>query len=173
MAHTRTTNKDARIVEQCARGRRVRNTSIVPFIVANARTNMTDPNHSFADVISNDTANKAAFVAPCVCKVIRCSANALTFPTTAAGGSVTLKFTKAVIGGTDVDLCTAGAVGGASPPTAETAVDATLSTTAGALDLVEGQLVYAVILVSNHAISARSSGLVGMIEWVPLDTGNW
>ena len=171
MAHTRTKNDDARMLEQCSRGRRVRYVATVPVIVANARTNMVDPNHAIADVIKNDTVNKAVFCAPCDCKVVRVYTNAKAFVECAAGGTVTAKATKAVIGDTDVDLCDTIAISGesGSVPTAETAIDGTLSTTSGALNLVEGQLVYVVVVVSNHDVDARSDALEICMEWVPKD----
>ena len=167
---TRTTNDEAQVLYQCARGYRTRHTNFVPIIVANARTTMVDPNHVLADVILNTTANKAVFIAPCNCKVVRCYVNAGTYATQAAGGTTTVKLTKAVIAGTDVDLCSTITVGSDSVPTAETAIDGTLSTTSGALDLVEGQLVYAVMVVSNHNVTDRSEDMIVGIEWVPKDS---
>ena len=172
MAHARTTNRDASITSQCGMGRRTRYISLVPVIVGQARTNMVDPNHILADSIQNTTVNKAVFIAPCICEVLRCYVNANTFVTTAASGSVTVKFTKAVIAGTDVDLCSTITVGAptGSVPTSETAIDGTLSTTGGALLLWDGQLVYAVVVVSNHAVTDRSEDLIVGIEWTPRDT---
>ena len=166
---TKSEDPDARVIEQCAQGRRIRNINQVPLIVANARTNMIDPNHILADSILNTTVNKGVFAAPCISEVVRCYVNAGTYATCAAGGTVTVKFTKAVIGGTDVDLCSTIAVSGetGAVPTAETAIDGTLSTTSGALDLLDGQLVYAIVVVSNHAITDRTEHLVAGVEWIP------
>ena len=171
MAHARTANNDARVIEQCTSGRRVRNVSYVPMIVANARTNMVDPNQILADSIQSSTVNKAIFCAPCVCEVVRCFVNATNYIECAAGGTVTTKMTKAVIGDTDVDLCSTIAISGESGlvPTAETAIDGTLSTTSGALDLLDGQLVYGITVVSAHNVNARSGGLILCVEWVPKD----
>jgi len=171
MAHARTTDSDARLIEQCSQGRRVRNIYSIPLIIAAARTNMTDPNHALADAIQNQTITKGVFVAPCAGKITRCYVNAGTYATCDTGGSATVKMTKAVIGTTDVDLCSTigvGAVSG-SVPTAETAIDGTLSTTSGALNLVEGQLVYATLAVSDHAITDRSENLIAAIEFVAKD----
>lgn len=171
MAHTRTKDPDARLIEQCSQGRRVRYIADAPIIVGQARTNMTDPNHILADSIQNTTVNKGVFIAPCTCEVVRCYVNAGTFVTSAAGGSVTVKFTKAVIATTDVDLCSTITIGAptGSVPTGETAIDGVLSTTSGALDLIEGQLVYAVVVVSDHAVTDRSEHLLVAIEWLPKD----
>ena len=165
MAHTKTTSHESRLVYQCGKGHRRREVARCKLIVANARTNMTDPNHSVADVIINDSCNKGIFIAPCAAKIERIYVNANVYPTNAAG-TVTVKCTKAVIADTDVDLCTALAI---DNNTDETAYDATLSTTSGALDLLEGQLVYVVCAVSNNAIVARSSGLIVNLEWRPTE----
>ncbi len=164
MTHARTTDKDAKILDQCARGRRIRNISPVFLSVAEDRT--ANP---IADGIKDTTTYKAVFIAPCACEVTRCFANAIAFVDMDTSGSVTLKFSKAVIGTTDVDLCATIAVGAATVPTAETAIDGVLSTTAGALNLIEGQLVYATMVVSNHTVTTGSSGLVGCVEWIPKD----
>ena len=170
----RSTDKEARIIEQLARGRRARYVKSMPLIIAAARTNMTAPNHMLADACAsgaadNETANKAIFIAPCAGKVVRVYANALIYAAMAAGGTATVKAVKSVIGGSDVDLNTAFNVGAASPPTDETAVDGTLSTVSGALDLIDGQLVYAVLALSNHAVSTRSNALCLNVEFVPTD----
>ena len=159
MANARTTDWEATLLEQTARGRRVRYCYHVPLLLAVDRTN-----EPVADLIDGEVSvNKAAFVAPCAGKVVRVTVNAVTFPTTS--GAATVKATKAVIGGTDVDLCTAIDI---DNPTDETAIDATLSSTAGALNLIQGQLVYVVAALSATT-SVDSSGLVVMIEFVPTD----
>jgi len=76
-------------------------------IVAEARTNMTDPNHYIATAIKNESPKVPLFTAPCACKILGIKANALTWPWMAAGGSLTLTPTKAVIGGADVALAAA------------------------------------------------------------------
>ena len=171
MAHTRSIDSDAPITKQCARMRRIRNVAKVPLIAAQARTNMTDPNHVLGTAIKNTSEVVGMFVAPCKAEVVRCYANAGTFATCASGGTVTVKATKGVIGDTDVDLCSTITVSGesGSVPTAETAIDGTLSTTTGALDLVEGQLVYATLAVSNHDITDRTEHLAFCVEWIPKD----
>ena len=164
----RTTDREARVIDQCARGRRTRYVYFVPVIMALNRTAIDADSHILADVIDGEVSvNKAVFVAPCVGKIVRCFANAVTFPTTA--GAATIKFTKAVIGGTDVDLCSTIDV---DNPTDETAIDGTLSTTVGALDLIEGQLVYAVIALSAIT-SAISDAMIAGVEFVPTDTSAW
>ena len=160
----RTRNKEARIVEQCARGRVTRYLSFVPVILADTRVAIDTESHILADIIDGQiSANKAVFIAPCNGKVVRCYVNAITYPSTT--GAATIKFTKAVIGGADVDLCATIDI---DNPTAETSIDGVLVTTAGVLDLIEGQLVYAVIALSATT-SVRSDGLVAGIEWVPTD----
>lgn len=171
MAHARTTDKDARLIAQLATGKYLRYIAEVPFIVAEDRAAIDTESHFLADVIgSAGAANKAVFIAPCACKVVRVYANALAFVDNAAGGSTSAIFYKAVIGDTDVALNSALAIGAATVPTAETAIDGTLSTTSSDLDLIEGQLVYVTVTNSAHAVDARTDGLVLGLEWYPTDT---
>ena len=164
MAHTRSTDSDATIVKQCGRGRRVRYIYSVPIIMAADRVTIDADSHVLATVIYGETSNNVGvFVAPCKGEVVRCYVNAVTYPITS--GAATIKFTKAVIGGTDIDLCSTIDV---DNPTDETAIDGTLSTTSGALDLVEGQLVYCVAALSATT-SAISDGMVACVEFVPKD----
>lgn len=171
MAHARTTDVEATLLKQCARGRRARNVAKVSLIAALARTNMTDPNHAIADVIKNETFYKAVFIAPCVCKVVRVFTNARAYCECAAGGTVVVKAQKTVIGGTDLDLCSDITISGesGSVPTADTAIDGTLATTAGYLDLIEGQLVIVKVVVSDHNVDACSDALEVYVEWAPMD----
>ncbi len=164
MAHTRTADSDARLIEQCSQGRRIRNVASVPVIFAKDRATIDTDSHLLATIIDGETScTVPMFVAPCAAEVVRCYVNAVTFPTTS--GAATVKASKAVIGTTDVDLCSTISV---DDPTDETAIDGTLSTTSGALNLVEGQLVYATLALSATT-SARSDSLVVCVEWVPKD----
>jgi len=173
MAHAKVNNKDARIIAQCSAGKRMRYVTNMGFIIANARTNNTAPSRIMATVITSETEVKGFFVAPCACKVLRITANGTPFADMAAGGSVTVKLTKAVIGGTDLDLCSTIAIGAATVPTADTAIDATLATTAGYLDLIEGQHVFATIVVSAHAVDTAVAYITLMMEWMPTDRPSW
>jgi len=164
MAHARTADNDARLIKQCSMGRRIRNIWAQPAILADARTAIDTESHILATVIDGEvSANVGIGVAPCVAEVTRCYVNAKTFPTTS--GAATITFYKAVIGGSDVALNTAIDI---DAPTAETAIDGVLSTTSGALDLLEGQEVYAVIALSAIT-SVRSDGLIMCVEWIPKD----
>lgn len=164
MAHARTQDPDARLIEQCSQGRRVRYVASKPAILALDRTAIDTDSHILADVIDGETSCLIPiFVAPCKAEVVRCFVNAVTYPTTS--GAATVVFTKAVIGDTDIALNTAIDI---DAPTAETAIDGVLSTTSGALDLLEGQLVYAVVALSATT-SAKSDGLVLAVEWLPKD----
>ena len=167
MAHARTTNKDSRVIEQCASGRRVRNIVCKGVSVALDRTSNTAPRRIMATAITNETEIIPFFVAPCAAKVTRITANGTPFVDMAAGGSVTIKLTKSVIGGSDVDLCSTIAIGDATVPTLDTAIDATLTT--ANLTLVEGQHVYATIIVSNHAVDTAVAYVTLMMEWIPMD----
>ena len=172
MAHARTSNKDSRVIEQCSRGRRVRNIVTLPFIVAEARTNNTGANRIMADAIKAETEVKGFFVAPCASKVTRIYANGTPFVDMDTSGTVTVKLTKAVIGASDTDLCSTITIGSATVPTLDTAIDAVLSTTAGALDLIEGQHVYATIVVSNHTVQTAPAYITLCMEWIPMDKGD-
>lgn len=167
----RSKDKDARLIEQLARGRRTRYTASVNFSVAEARTNNTAPNRIMADAIKNETVIKPVFVSPCNCKVVRIVANGSPFVDLDVGGSTNVKLTKDVIGAADVDLCSNIAVGAATVPTLGTAIDGTLSTTANALDLLDGQHVYATIVVSNHTVETAVAYVTVTLEYVPTDAG--
>jgi hypothetical protein len=168
MAHARTTSQDARVIDQCARGRRIRNVATFGFSVGNARTNNTAPNRIMADVIAGETEIFPAFVAPCACKVLRIYANGTPFIDNDTGQTSTVKLTKAVIGAGDTDLCSTVTIGSATVPTSDTAIDAALVTTAGVLDLIEGQNVYATVVVGATVQTAVAYITVCM-EWVPMD----
>lgn len=169
MAHARSTDQDARIIKQCASGRRIRNVQNMGIIIASARTSNTAPARIMADAIQSETLVKGFFVAPCDCKVVRVSANGTPFVDMNTSGSVTAKLTKAVIAGTDVDLCSTIAIGAATVPTLDTAIDAVLSTTSSDLDLLEGQHVYLTVAVSNHTVDTAVAYVTIMMEWVPMD----
>ena len=164
MSHTVVKDNDARLIEQCTQGRRVRNVVCVPVIVAKDRAAIDTDSHILATVIDGETsATVPMFTAPCAAEVVRCYVNAKTYPSTSGASTVT--FSKANIGATDTDLNTAISI---DNPTAETAIDGVLSTTSGALNLVEGQLVYATVALSATT-SARSDSLVLCVEWIPKD----
>jgi hypothetical protein len=174
MANVRSTDNDAKIMVQMARGRRTRYVQTIPIIVAQDRAAIDTDSHYLADAIKGDTAGSAVtkgiFAAPCDGKVVRIWINASVYPTMASGAA-SVKVSKAVIGTTDVDLCSVISVGKTTPPnTAETAIDGTLSTTAGALNIITGQLVYATIDVANQNVSTISQNLVLNVEWVPTDS---
>ncbi|MDO8619396.1 MAG: hypothetical protein Q7R49_05655 [Candidatus Daviesbacteria bacterium] len=170
MAHTRTTNKDARLLEQLARGRRTRYTAQQWIQIADDRAADDADSSVFADVIRNQTVAIPLFIAPCAGKIVRCGINATQY-VTIASSTCTMRFLKAVIGGTDVELDTGTtSIGAATAPTAETAIDATLSVTSSDLDLIEGQLVYCNVVTANQDITAKSLGMVLFIEFCPTDT---
>ena len=167
MANVATTNNDSLLLTECSSGFRSRRVVEKSLIIASARTNNTAPARIMADLIQNETGIYGVFVAPCNGKVLRITANGTPFADMAAGGSVTAKLTKAVIGGTDVDLCSTIAIGDATVPTLDTAIDAVLSTTAGALDLLNGQHVYLTVAVSNHAVDTAVAYVTIAMEWLP------
>ena len=162
MAHARSTDNDALLIEQCSRGRRVRYIYPRAVIVAADRTAQDADSSPVADVIDGETALILMFVAPCDGKFVRGTVNASTYPVTS--GAATVTFYKTVSGG-DTALTAAINI---NNPTAETAIDGTLVVTSGVTDLVEGQIVYASIAVSATT-SAKSSALGIEAEFVPVD----
>jgi hypothetical protein len=161
-------NPKAQFRDQCSNGLRVRNVNTIDFIVAHERTNNVAPARIMADVIAGETEIKGVFIAPCACKVVRIWANGTPFIDNDVLETSTVKLTKAVIGGSNVDLCSNITIGSATAPTSDTPIDATLSTTSGALDLIDGQHVYATITVDTPVETAVAYITVG-IEWVPVD----
>jgi hypothetical protein len=96
MAHTRVTNKDARIIAQCSSGKYMRNIEHQSFSVANDRSSNVDPGLIMADGITTETFKKGLFVAPCAGKVVGVYVNGSPYIDMAAGGTVTLNVSKAV-----------------------------------------------------------------------------
>ena len=168
MAHAVVKDPNARLLEQCTQGRFIRNIATLGLIVGNARTNNTAPNRIMADAIAGETLIKGFFIAPCEAKVTRIYVNGSPFIDNNAGDS-TIKVTKGVIGGGDTDLCSALTIGSDTLPTADTAKDATLITTAGVLDLKEGQHVYATLVV-GATVQSTVGILTLCMEWVPVDS---
>ena len=163
MANVRSTDNDARLIEQEARGRRVRYVACKGISVDTNRATII-----MATAIQNETVILPMFVAPCDGKVVRITSCGSPFVDMAAGGSVNAKLTKAVIGDTNIDLCTDMLIGDATVPTADTAIDAVLSTTATDLNLLNGQHVYATVVVSNHTVDVAGYVTL-MMEFVPTD----
>jgi hypothetical protein len=168
MAHAAVKDPVARLIEQCSQGRKIRNIQSKGFSVATDRAANDADSLLMADVIRAETEIFGFFVAPCDCKVVRVYANGSPF-VDSNGGTGTAKLTKAVIAGVDVDLCSTIAIGADTVPTLDTAIDAVLSTTSGALNLLEGQHVYATVAISNHAVEAVGYVTLCM-EWVPTDS---
>lgn len=164
----RTANPEAKMIKQCTAGRRIRNIATKSLIVGAARTNNTAPNRVMATAIQGETEVFGLFVAPCACKVTRISVNGTPFIDNNVAETSTVTVTKAVIGGDNVDLCSAITVGDATVPTLDTCLDGTLSTTAGALDLIEGQHVYGTLVV-GATVQTAVAYLTVMMEWIPMD----
>ena len=169
---TRTTNKDARIIAQCAAGKAFRNVISKELIVAHDRISNVAPGRIMADVIAGETEIFGFFVAPCACKVLRITANGTPFIDNGAAQTSTVKLTKAVIAGTDLDLCSTIEIGAATAPVTDTAIDAVLATTAGYLDLIEGQHMYGTIVV-GAAVEITVAYITVEMEWMPTDNPVW
>jgi len=163
MAHAKDSHPEQKILQQLNRGHRTRRVKFAPFQMALDRDDMTDPGSWIADAIDGETIEIPLMIAPCDGTVVRCFVNATTYPTTA--GVATVQIKKAVIGGADVAMCATIDV---DNPTDETAIDGVLATTAGYLDFLEGQLIYAEVKISTLT-SARSEGAIAGIEWYPTE----
>jgi hypothetical protein len=164
MANVRSMANEARWLDPYARGRRVRYIHSQPVIYALTRGAIDGVSHPLATIIDGETGcYRAIFSAPCDGKIARVYVNAKTYPTTS--GAATIKVSKTAVG-TDVDICAAIDING---KTAETAIDGVLSTTAGAVNVTTGQLVYATLALSATT-SASSVAMVVCVEFVPTDT---
>ncbi len=170
---TRTTDKDARSLEQLARGRRTRYCWNKWIQIAEDRVADDAESAVVADVIRTQTVAVPIGVAPCAGKIVRCSINATQWVEIATGGTVTARFYKATIGASntalDTGTTTISWVTAGTSLTADTVRDATMSATAATVSVLEGQLIYVDIAASNHAIAAKSLGLMVMVEFVPTD----
>jgi len=167
----KTVNSKDTIYAETGLGRRARRIVSVPFILADARTDMVDPNHILANMITSENAtpvNIYAFTAPCKGRILKVSTNATVYPVNGqAASTITVDVYKAVIADTDVSVLSSpiGIEGG----TAETASHGTLSTTSGAINFIEGQEIYVQIDLSNNAVTARSESALCTIEWRPTE----
>ena len=163
MAHAKTTHRLAHIMDQLGKGYRTRYVAKLPFIMADARGAQDATNEPVADVISSQTKYKGMFVAPVDATILRIFVNAKQYPTTGAG-TCRIELYKATIGGADVQLCNTLTISG---KTAYATTDAVLVVTAGVTDLIEGQLVYAILYADT--VNAKSIGATICMEWMPKD----
>ncbi len=166
----KTTGFDSQVYVEVGNGYRQRRVASVPFIVAHDRAAIDTESHILADMIVSENATsmkKAIFVAPCNGRILKVSVNAVQFPTNATG-TYSIDVYKAVIGNTDVSVL--GAVIAIDNATDNTAQHGTLSSVSGAIDIIEGQLVYALIAMSNNACTALSDGAVVSVEWRPTES---
>ena len=168
MAHTKSSDPASKLTREINRGYRSRRIKEVPILWAADRTAQDADSSPVADVIDSETIQKAIMIAPCKGKILRVYTNALAYPTS-AGATKTVTVKKAVIGGADVGFLSAVLGVEAAAQTAVTACDGTLSTSAGALEFDEGQLIYAEAASDATATTAKSNGFVVGIEWVPTE----
>jgi hypothetical protein len=163
MSHTKVIERKERLMDQLAKGYRTRYIRAVPLIVANDRASNVDPGDVTADAIggiAGESAYVAIMIAPCNCQVLRASINADQMPT-GAGTQVVTLYKAATV---DVSLAT-----GSLKQTDKVCYDLTLSVVSGALDLVEGQLVYALVAMQAVAVAAKSIGMVIQVEYMPTE----
>ena len=91
MAHSRSYDIDARIVDQVAKGRHVRNIESQSYDIAAARGDNNVPNSIMADIIPGETFTKGIMVAPADIKVTDIMANGAPWAVTASGGVIMLQ----------------------------------------------------------------------------------
>lgn len=154
---------------QEAQGLRLRNVASAKAIVALNRSDNIAPDRIMATAIQNEIAVIPIFTAPCASRVLRIYANGTPYVLMDTGGTVTFTVSKANTDGTNTALSSALTVGQVTAaPTADTALDATLvgGTT---MDLLEGQHVYVLLTVSNHAVLTLVGYLNFNLEWVPTE----
>jgi hypothetical protein len=164
---TKTIELKATLMTQLGKGYRTRYTSVVPVIIAEDRIDDTSADSDLlADALRAQTVYKGVFVAPCNCQILRMFANAKAWPNNAAAGVINLTGTKVGYVTGDVALTAALNIEAASQ-VAETACDLTL--VAAAVNMLEGEAVDVTIGVADQAITAKSSGLVVGIEFMPTE----
>ena len=184
MAHTRSIDKSARIIEQCARGRYIRNVNIQSFTIAGARTNDTVPNRIMADVISSGDCKRGVFVAPSDATVEGISIVGMPHPMhTLTSGLTYIQFYKVRADTTNVPMLSdnaglglqiggvifAAATSGNVPIWTSTnvVIDGTFYQS-GQTSLLAGDAIYTTI--SSFAIYTSAVACVTtMLEWVPND----
>lgn len=111
---------------------------------------------------ASTTYKLGVFIAPCKCTVTKASINACPFPDYATS---TWDVHKANIGVGDTALITQLSIDGS---TTDTELEGVLSTTAGELDLIEGQLVYTTItLGASEAVAGEAIAV--QVEYVPTE----
>lgn len=173
MAHTRSYDIDARVVDQVARGRHLRNVESQDWTIAAARSNNTAPNSITADVIQNETKSKGLMVAPSEIKIVDIMVNGSPWAVTDSGGFIMLQVydqgrrlvttSGLLIGGTVISdfeggfSCTSG-------------VTYDLTLVSGLENQVsEGHAIYSTIVANNIAIQSGPGMITVSLEWVPVD----
>lgn len=160
----KTTDHRDQILYQCARGQRTRHVNSVKLSVAAARTNNTAPNRIMATLIQNETEVIPIFTAPCAGRVLRIYANGTPYVDMDVSGTVVATTYKSAATALGAGI----AIGAATVPTANTAIDDVLvgGTTS---DFTEGQHIYTSVVVSNHAVQTAVAYVTINVEWVPTE----
>lgn len=185
MAHTRIVDKSARIIDQCARGRFVRNVASVSLSIADARTNDTEPNRVIADVVASGFCRKGIFIAPSDAKIESISLIGSPYPmSVATSAAVWVQFFKATTSG-DIAILSdntgkglqitgvvsAAATSGNGPLYIARGVvtDGSIYTTSTQQYLNAGEAVYVTVSANTIAIGSAAGFVVASVEWVPND----
>ena len=183
MSHTRSIDNSARIIDQCARGRFIRNVNTVTYVIATTRSGNVADSRKMADLITNESgAFKALLVAPSDGKVETITARGTLWPVMASGGYVLATVFKEgkpmitgsgyVIGGHDISGFQNALSGHFTALTSGTAYDLTLNTASGyEVTFTEGQAIYTMLSMSNTTLkSGTAPSMVAIsMEWVPQD----
>ena len=185
MSLTRKTDKNARIIDQCARGRYVRNIVTKDFIFAAGKSGNSAIISENADVVSSGNIKRGMFIVPCDAIIEGISVVGTPYPMHPVSGNLTyIQFYKARADTTDVPmlsdnaglglqlggvLFTAATSGNVSPTWVSTNVvtDGTIYES-GQTSLLAGDAIYTI--VSSFAIYVSSvANVTTMVEWIPND----
>jgi len=171
MSHTRAIDIDARVVEQVARGRHIRNIASQSYDIANARTNNTAPNSIMADIIPGEAFTKGIFVAPSDIKVVDIMANGAPWPVTASGGFIMLQiYDQGRRLGTSSGLQIGGSAVSGFVTALNSGVTYDLSLVSGDQNIVSaGQAIYSTVTADSVVIQSGPGMVTVSVEWIPFD----
>jgi len=173
MAHTRTTDQEARIIDQCARGRYIRNVNSVDYIIAAARTDNTAPNNIVADVIPGEIRQKGMLIAPSDGKIECIMVNGSPYATLASGGVYmlqTYKQGKALVTGSGLRIGGTAVSGFVTALNSGVTYDLTLNTASGyETTFTAGQAIYSTVTANSGVVQSGPGLITVSVEWIPYD----
>ena len=171
MTHTRAIDIDARVVDQVARGRHIRNIESQSYVIAGARGNNTAPNSIMADVIPGEAFTKGIFVAPSEIKVVDIMANGAPWAVTDSGGVIMLQvYAQGRRLGTSSGLQIGGYATSGFVTALSSGVTYDLSLVSGDQNTVsEGQAIYSTVTADSVAVLSGPGMITVSVEWIPFD----